>query len=66
MIDKALLLDALEKLNFQPEIDLFATWINKQFSKFSYPTDPQAFAVDTFSLQWANLKFYAFPPLVLF
>ena len=55
MIDKALLLDALEELNFKSEIDLFATPINKQFSNYaSHRTDPQDFAVNIFSL-YSNL-----------
>jgi hypothetical protein len=63
MLNKALLSDALGKLNFQPEIDLFASRVNKQFPKYtSYRPDPSAFAIDAFMLQWASLKFYAFPP----
>lgn len=35
MLNKALLSDAFEKINFTPEIDLFATRINKQFPKYT-------------------------------
>ena len=28
----------------------------------SYRPDPNAIAINAFSLDWANLKFYAFPP----
>ena len=28
----------------------------------SFRPDPEAFAIDAFSLDWSNLKFYAFPP----
>ena len=48
---------------FKPDIDLFASRINKQITKFvSYHPDPDAFAVDAFSIDWNGLKFYAFPP----
>ncbi|CAB4004433.1 Hypothetical predicted protein, partial [Paramuricea clavata] len=63
MLNKALLSDTLIKLNFSPEIDLFATRVNKQFPKYvAYRPDPNACAIDAFTLSWANLKFYAFPP----
>lgn len=63
MLDKAALTDALHKLHFTPEIDLFASRTNKQFPKYaSYRPDPQAFAIDAFSLHWSKLDFYAFPP----
>ena len=45
---------ALEHLCFKPEIDLFATNINTEFSKYVY--------IDAFSIDWLHLKFYAFPP----
>ena len=48
---------------FTPDIDLFASRINKQVTKFvSYHPDPDAFAVDAFSIDWNGIKFYAFPP----
>ena len=28
----------------------------------SYKPDPNAYAVDAFSLDWSKLRFYAFPP----
>eukprot|EP00794_Sanderia_malayensis_P004188 gene4188-4745_t len=47
----------------KPSIDLFASRINCQITKFvSYRPDPQAFAVNAFTLQWSDLFFYAFPP----
>ncbi len=47
----------------EPEIDLFASRINKQVEKFvSYQPDPDALAVNAFSLDWNKIKFYAFPP----
>ena len=39
------------------------TLIYLQITKFvSYHPDPDAFAVDAFSIDWNGLKFYAFPP----
>ena len=63
MINKEMLKDSLKKLNFKPDIDLFTSRINKQYKKYvSYRPDPNAIAINAFSLDWADLKFYAFPP----
>ena len=50
-------------VGFNPEIDLFATYLNHQLDRYvvSMP-DPGAVATDAFSLNWKNLKFYCFPP----
>ena len=57
-IDKVSLCIALETLNFTPDIDLFASHINHQFPKYvSLRPDPEAFAIDAFSLDWSNLNF---------
>ena len=62
-LDRASLICALQKLNFKPDVDLFASRINHQFPQYvSYRPDPEAIAIDAFSLNWSNLKFYAFPP----
>lgn len=62
-LDKVSLLNALETLAFKPDIDLFASRINHQFPTYvSYRPDPEALAIDAFSLDWSNLNFYAFPP----
>ena len=46
-----------------PEIDLFASRINNQFTKYvSYKPDPSALAIDAFTLDWSKLMFYASPP----
>lgn len=66
MLNNSLLSVALESLKFAPEIDLFASRINAQFHKYvSYRPDPHAFAIDAFTLNWGELKFYAFPPFSL-
>ena len=49
-----------------PEIDLFASALNHQVPKYiSWNPDQEAFAIDAFSILWANMKFYAFPPFSL-
>lgn len=46
-----------------PEIDLFASRINKKCEKFvSWHVEPNSWSVDAFTISWTNLKFYAFPP----
>ena len=55
---------ALEHLCFKPEINLFATNINTQFGKYAaFRPDPGAMYIDAFSIDWFDLKFYAFPPI---
>ena len=62
-LDSLSLHNALDTLKFQPEIDLFASRLNKQFALYcSYRPDPEATFVDAFSISWADLKFYCFPP----
>lgn len=47
----------------QLEIDLFASSLNKKCKRYcSWERDPYAFAIDAFTLNWAEWKFYAFPP----
>ena len=56
-------INALSRLNFKPEIDLFASRLNKQFDKYcSLWPDPNAFAIDAFTFPWTTEKFYCFPP----
>lgn len=63
MLNKDSLSHALTQLNFCPEIDLFASRLNSQFTHYvAYRPDPGAVAIDAFSLDWSTLKFYAFPP----
>ena len=51
-LNKAALQNVLLRLNFEPDIDLFASHINYLFPKnVSYRPDPEAFAIDAFSLQ---------------
>jgi len=62
-LDTLLLRKALNELEFSPEIDLFASRINNQFAIYcSYRPDPGATFLDTFSISWANFRFYCCPP----
>lgn len=47
-----------------PSIDLFASRINHKCNKYvSWHRDPDAYAINAFTLPWTNLFFYAFPPI---
>ena len=60
MLNKIDLENALQKLKFTPEIELFASRINHQISRYvSYRPDPRTSAIDAFSLTWSSLQFYA-------
>lgn len=63
MLDKQVVQMAIKELCFEPECDLFATRINKQFDKYiSWKPDPESFAIDAFSVSWGKMKCYCFPP----
>ena len=63
MLNHKRLHEALLKLNFAPDIDVFASRLNTQFPSYiSYRPDPGAKAVDVFSFDLSDVKFYAFPP----
>ena len=48
---------------FFPDLDLFASRLNKQLSKYvSWFPDPEVFATDPFSFSWSNLNPYIFAP----
>ena len=65
-LDPVILKTSLDKLQFQPSIDLFASRTNCQFTKFiSFRPDPDAWGIDAFSYNWKDFKFYAFPPFSL-
>ena len=62
MLQSKFLNVALEHLCFKPEIDFFATNINTQFGKYAaFRPYPGAMYIDAFSIDWSDLKFYAFP-----
>ena len=48
------------------QIDLFAAAWNRQLDRFiSWQLQPDAMAVDSFTLDWGNWRCYAFPPFKL-
>ena len=50
----------------KPPIDLFASRLNFQLRPFvSWKPDPQAFAIDAFSISWTGHNIYAFLPFAL-
>ena len=54
------------KLNASSSIDLFASRINCQITRYvSYRADPQDFAISAFHMSWKHYLFYAFPPFSL-
>ncbi|XP_046744290.1 uncharacterized protein LOC124410169 [Diprion similis] len=55
--------DQIESTFGKFDIDLFASNVNAKCKKFvSWHRDPEACAVDAFTIPWTNLYFYAFPP----
>ena len=53
----------MSHFKFVPTIDLFATRVNTKVSRFiAWRPDPEALAIDTFSQQFQDENFYAFPP----
>lgn len=67
MLDKDVLQIAAEKFRFEPECDLFATRVNKQFEKYvSWKPEPEYFAIDAFCISWTDLKCYCFLLLVFY
>ena len=50
----------------KPDIDLFATRINKQLDRYvSWHPELEAMAINAFSLTWNNNYFHMFPPFSL-
>ena len=50
----------------KPDINLFASRINRQLKRYvSWHPEPDAMAVNAFSLTWNNKFFYMFPPFSL-
>ena len=64
-LNSKIFLTGIQKLGFYPNIDLFASRINTQLPRFvAFRPDPEAEAIDAFSLAWTDHKFYAFPPFI--
>ena len=65
MLDEEVFQDIVCRFG-EPEIDLFASRLNKKVERYvSWSADPGAVAIDAFTIDWQNLKFYAFPPFCL-
>ena len=46
-----------------PDIDMFASRLNKQLPKYaSWMPDPESYIIDCMSTSWENTYIYAFPP----
>ena len=53
----------ITQIYFAPDIDLFASRLNCQLHPFvSWQPEPGAWAINAFSICWADFMFYAFPP----
>lgn len=49
-----------------PDIDLFASRLNKKCDRYiSWQRDPDAYAIDAFTVSWSKFNFYCFPPFAL-
>lgn len=49
-----------------PDIDLFASKLNSKCQNYvSWKPDPDSVAIDSFTIPWTNLNFYAFPPFAI-
>ncbi|KAH9640446.1 hypothetical protein HF086_018112 [Spodoptera exigua] len=49
-----------------PDIDLFASRLNNKCQRYvSWHRDPDAYAVNSFTISWSDFYFYAFPPFTM-
>ncbi|MCP3929301.1 MAG: hypothetical protein GY705_09400 [Bacteroidetes bacterium] len=47
----------------KPDVDLFASRINKKLDKYvAWRPDPNAICIDAFTMSWSNIYSYIFPP----
>lgn len=61
MIDSTILHEAIVKINFRPDIDLFASRLNTQFPRYvSFRPDPRAVAIDALTLNLSHFQVYDF------
>ena len=65
-LDQHIFIKLLKYFSVKPSIDLFASDLNKQLTKYcSWQPDPKAFGIDAFNMTWTDSIFYAFPPFSL-
>ena len=61
-----LLRHALSILEFEPKSDLFASRLNHRCPVYvAYRPDPEAMAINCFTLSGSGIQFYAFPPFCI-
>ena len=66
MLSPRYLHQSLNLMSFKPDTDLFATQMIRQFSDYvAYRPDPEAKFIDTFTIGWSSLKFYAFSSIAI-
>ena len=52
-----------DRFQFNPQVDLFATHLNKQIDKYvSWMPEPSCIVVNVFNISWKTQKIYVFPP----
>ena len=62
-LDQNIYQQGIQLLKINPDIDLFASRLNYKVKPFiAYQPDPEAQAVNAFSISWKSYLFYAFPP----
>ena len=60
---KSSVFQLVSKHFFTPDLDLFASRINKQLNRYvSWFPDPEAFATDAYSFSWSDINPYIFAP----
>lgn len=58
--------DAIKSVHPEMSVDLFASRTNHKIAKYvSRRPDPEAYAIDAFTMTWSNEMFYMFPPFSL-
>lgn len=63
MLNKNIFRSIADKYNLHDSIDMFSSRLNNQLRRYvSYLRDPNAFAVDAFSMTLTNECVYPFPP----
>ena len=56
----------MKLFSVKPETDIVASHLDYHVPTYvSLNPDKNAYGIDAFSISWANLKFYAFPPISL-
>ena len=65
-LDQQVYMKGITKLHFAPGIDPFALRLNYKVKPFvAYQPDPEAMAINAFTVIWEKYSFYAFPPFSL-